>query len=213
MNHDSIFLYDNCRMEEMEDRFNSRLGLATPTKPPDSRVPVTINKGHSQDHFTVQQQPMEADSDSITSSQHDRWALNEAQIETENYLSDEERKRTEEKIRIANGQRLQLAQDGIRLSTGKKKSTEESSVDSQSGSSSSEEASSSSDEEENSDQDAQDEHEYASDDGNDQDDELAIDQDHPQDTNPFAPLHYSDSQEEESDVADASSYHSETSLA
>ena len=207
------------RMEEMEDRFNNRLGLATPTKPPDIRVPVTIDKGHSQDHSTVQQQPMEADADSITSSQHDRWALNEAQIETENYLSDEERKRKEDEQRRSDD--LRLAQDGIKYTTGKKKSTDESSVDSQSDSSPSEDSSSSSDEEENSDQDAHDEHEYASDDASRDplsgDDELVVDQDHSQGiietSNPYSSLHYSDSQGEESNGADDTSHQSETSLA
>ena len=198
------------RMEEMENRFNDRLGLATPTKPPDIRIPITIDKPPSQAHTDGQQQDTSvAEVASTSSSQRDIWAQNDAMVDTENYLSDEERKRKkaerkrkkEEQTRLED---LQLKRDGLKLLTDKQKATEESSVDSHSDTSSSDDSNSSSNEDRNSDQDAQDEHEYGSDDGS----ELPTDQDQGQEiipsSNPFSPLQYSDSQDEESNVSESS---------
>ena len=57
----------------MEDRFNNRLGLSTPSKPPDIRIPITIDKTQSQAHTDGQQHTSVAEVASTTSSQRDVW--------------------------------------------------------------------------------------------------------------------------------------------
>ena len=58
----------------MEDRFNNRLGLSTPSKPPDIHILVTIDKNQPQDHIDGQKHTSVAEDASTTSSQRDIWA-------------------------------------------------------------------------------------------------------------------------------------------